>query len=134
MNSSVKLTTLTLPLKRNTVIVCIRVCSSRRYRYVLTWYGVAPDIIGEDDFVLLTRGKELKRQYREHFENYKKLKSDIDHCGRLVDQCRQRLMTDFESWFETMYGNVVVDDSTIVTAAGGNASANVDIMDQEVCW
>jgi kinesin family protein 6/9 len=86
-------------------------------------------IIGEDEYAMITKCKELKQQYREKFDQFKKIKSDVDYCKRVVDQCRQKLMTEFETWFEAMYGNLVIADSSLPSAP-----QNMDLNEQEVSF
>ena len=61
-------------------------------------------IIDEEEYSMLSEVRHLKNEYRDNFESLKKLKSDIEYCTRLVDQCRQKLMSEFETWYEQMYG------------------------------
>ncbi|KAJ3093130.1 Kinesin-like protein kif9 [Quaeritorhiza haematococci] len=66
-------------------------------------------IIDEEEFVLLNNMKRLKQQYREQFDQLRQTRSDVEYCSRLIDQCRQRLMTEFEQWFEAISGGQVSD-------------------------
>ena len=36
--------------------------------------------------------KELKSDYREHFDELRSVKAEVQYCQKLVDQCRQRLI------------------------------------------
>jgi len=36
--------------------------------------------------------KGLKSDYREHFEELRSIKAEVQYCQKLVDQCRQRLI------------------------------------------
>lgn len=38
------------------------------------------------------------------YEALKPLRSDIEYCHRLTDQCRQKLMTEFEQWYDSSFG------------------------------
>lgn len=48
--------------------------------------------------------KTLKESYRTIYESLKQLRSDIDYTSRVTDTCRQKIMTEFENWFESRYG------------------------------
>ncbi|KAJ3144872.1 Kinesin-like protein kif9 [Irineochytrium annulatum] len=61
-------------------------------------------ILDEQEFEHLERLKLMKRQYRDNFDALKQTRIDIAYCTKLVDQCRQKLMGDFESWYEAIYG------------------------------
>ncbi|KAI9203521.1 P-loop containing nucleoside triphosphate hydrolase protein [Polychytrium aggregatum] len=66
-------------------------------------------IIDEEEYTLLNTLKQLKAQYREQFDQLKHTRSDIEYCTRLVDQCRQKLMSEFEQWYEATYGAQLAD-------------------------
>ena len=51
--------------------------------------------------------EQLKAQYKRDAAQFKSLKNEIEYCSRLVDQCRRRLVTDFEIWFSSVYGSVL---------------------------
>lgn len=61
-------------------------------------------IIDEEEFKFLTSLKEVKLKYRDEFDTLRHTRADVDYCTRLVDQCRQKLMTEFEQYYELMYG------------------------------
>ena len=49
-------------------------------------------IITENEYLEIKRLKELKAVYRNDFDEFKNLKSEVQYCQKLVDQCRQRLI------------------------------------------
>lgn len=53
---------------------------------------------------VMTLIKEQKQLYRENFEKLKIIRSEIDYCTRLVDQCRLKLISEFEAEFEAPHG------------------------------
>ena len=38
-------------------------------------------------------------KYRTEYEHLQNLRSDITYCEKLVQQCRQRLLVDFNAWY-----------------------------------
>ncbi|KAJ3120648.1 Kinesin-like protein kif9 [Nowakowskiella sp. JEL0407] len=83
-------------------------------------------IIDEEEYAQLNTLQSLKNDYRAQFEQLKSTRSDLEYCSRLVDQCRQKLLTEFETWFESVYGN------SFMGGNGGNLesfSAVEDVMD-----
>ncbi|KAK3744893.1 hypothetical protein QZH41_013769 [Actinostola sp. cb2023] len=56
-------------------------------------------VIDEDEFHHLKKLKELKAKYRENYEELQNIKSEVFYCEKLVNQCRQRLLTEFDSWY-----------------------------------
>lgn len=56
-------------------------------------------VIDEEEFNHLKNLKELKAKYRENYEELQNTKSEIMYCEKLVNQCRQRLLSEFDSWY-----------------------------------
>lgn len=69
--------------------------------------GIASDanIINEADFDLLKSLRELKLYYSSLYENLKPIRSEIENCTNLTDQCRQKLVAEFEDWYGFTYSN-----------------------------
>jgi kinesin family protein 6/9 len=61
-------------------------------------------VIDEEEYALINTMKPLKVAYREQYASLSDVRSEIEYCSRLVDQCRQRLMTEFEAWYVNSYG------------------------------
>ncbi|KAM5157987.1 kinesin-like protein KIF9 [Mantella aurantiaca] len=60
-------------------------------------------IIDEQEFMLIVRLKDLKKQYRSDYDELQDLKAEVQYCQKLVDQCRQRLLTEFEAWYNESF-------------------------------
>ncbi|XP_068091310.1 kinesin-like protein KIF9 isoform X2 [Hyperolius riggenbachi] len=60
-------------------------------------------IIDEQEFMLIVRLKDLKKQYRADYDELQDLKAEVQYCQKLVDQCRQRLLTEFEAWYNESF-------------------------------
>merc|ERR1712170_154197 len=56
-------------------------------------------VIREDEDIEIRRLKDLKVAYRADFDELKQLKSEVQYCQKLVDQCRQRLIQEFDNWY-----------------------------------
>lgn len=50
-------------------------------------------IIDEEEFLLILKLKDLKKQYRTEYQDLRDLRAEIQYCQNLVDQCRNRLLT-----------------------------------------
>jgi kinesin family protein 6/9 len=61
-------------------------------------------VIDEEEYALFNTMKPLKTAYRVQYTSLSEIRSEIEYCARLVDQCRQRLMTEFEAWYVNSYG------------------------------
>lgn len=84
-------------------------------------------IIAEEEFKLITDCKTLKKRYREQFEDLKKVRSDIDYCSKIVEQCREKLMSDFETWFESIYGVLVANDTSVPLTVASQGAVEQDV-------
>lgn len=49
-------------------------------------------IIDEEEFLLILKLKDLKKQYRTEYQDLRDLRAEIQYCQHLVDQCRHRLL------------------------------------------
>ncbi|XP_023556421.1 kinesin-like protein KIF9 isoform X2 [Octodon degus] len=60
-------------------------------------------IIDEEEFLLILKLKDLKKQYRSEYQDLRDLRAEIQYCQRLVDQCRQRLLMEFDIWYNESF-------------------------------
>ncbi|XP_045434734.1 kinesin-like protein KIF9 isoform X1 [Pipistrellus kuhlii] len=60
-------------------------------------------IIDEEEFLLILKLKDLKKQYRAEYQDLRDLRAEIQYCEHLVDQCRHRLLTEFEIWYNESF-------------------------------
>uniref|UniRef100_A0A0F8AI14 Kinesin-like protein n=1 Tax=Larimichthys crocea TaxID=215358 RepID=A0A0F8AI14_LARCR len=57
----------------------------------------------EAEITLLMQLRELKAVYRQRYEVLRDIKAEVNYCEHLVDQCRVRLLTEFESWYKKSF-------------------------------
>uniref|UniRef100_A0A3Q3M2W2 Kinesin-like protein n=1 Tax=Mastacembelus armatus TaxID=205130 RepID=A0A3Q3M2W2_9TELE len=57
----------------------------------------------EPDASLLLKIKELKAQYQQRYEALRDIKAEVNYCQHLVDQCRVRLLSEFEIWYKQTF-------------------------------
>ncbi|XP_053117082.1 kinesin-like protein KIF9 isoform X2 [Hemicordylus capensis] len=60
-------------------------------------------IIDEEEFLLIMKLKDQKKQYHADFNELRDLRSEVQYCQHLVDQCRNRLVTEFEIWYKESF-------------------------------
>ncbi|XP_077997452.1 kinesin-like protein KIF9 [Glandiceps talaboti] len=60
-------------------------------------------VIDEEEFLLIKKMKDLKASYRADYEELKNIKSEVQYCQKLVDNCRQRLIQEFDSWYSESF-------------------------------
>ncbi|KAM9337165.1 kinesin-like protein KIF9 [Symphorus nematophorus] len=57
----------------------------------------------EPDNTLLMQLRELKVLYRQRYEALRDIKAEVNYCQHLVDQCRVRLLSEFENWYKKSF-------------------------------
>ncbi|CAF1236005.1 unnamed protein product [Adineta steineri] len=62
-------------------------------------------IIDEEEYELISKLQDLKGIYRTDFDEWKSLKSEISYCQNLVNQCQNRLLQEFDIWYNDCYSN-----------------------------
>ncbi|XP_072324248.1 kinesin-like protein KIF9 [Scyliorhinus torazame] len=60
-------------------------------------------VIDEDEFNLIMQLKDLKHHYRQVFDTLRDLRVEVQYCQKLVDQCRLRLLTEFNIWYNESF-------------------------------
>ncbi|XP_051879435.1 kinesin-like protein KIF9 [Pristis pectinata] len=68
-------------------------------------------IVDEDEFNLIIQLKDLKHQYRQDFDALRDLRVEVQYCQKLVDQCRLRLLTEFDIWYNESF--LISDDAQL---------------------
>jgi len=57
------------------------------------------DIIDEQELIKLKEMKDLKRQYRDSFNQLKELKNEATFNQKAIDNAKTQLVNDFEIWY-----------------------------------
>ncbi|XP_070585339.1 kinesin-like protein KIF9 isoform X2 [Erythrolamprus reginae] len=60
-------------------------------------------IIDEEEFLLIMKLKDLRKHYRDNFGELRDYRSEVQYCQNLVDQCRNRLLTEFDIWYNESF-------------------------------
>lgn len=60
-------------------------------------------VIDEDEYELVRKVKDLKWRYRRDYEDLLNTKSEVTYCEKLVNQCRHRLVTEFDNWYSESF-------------------------------
>ncbi|XP_076617869.1 kinesin-like protein KIF9 [Chaetodon auriga] len=60
-------------------------------------------LLQEPEATLLMQLRELKALYRQRYEALHDIKAEVNYCQHLVDQCRVRLLSEFETWYEKSF-------------------------------
>ena len=62
------------------------------------------EVIDEEEFAFFKQLKDQKAAYRGAFEELRQMKDETAYLSQLVDQCRHKLMSGFEAFYESRYG------------------------------
>eukprot|EP00002_Diphylleia_rotans_P005576 TRINITY_DN1474_c0_g1_i4.p1 TRINITY_DN1474_c0_g1~~TRINITY_DN1474_c0_g1_i4.p1 ORF type:complete len:689 (-),score=135.14 TRINITY_DN1474_c0_g1_i4:497-2563(-) len=62
------------------------------------------EVIDEEEFSQIKRLRELKKEYKDAYELLQTTRSEVDYVSRLTEQCRQRLVSEFETWYDSFFG------------------------------
>ncbi|XP_032807376.2 kinesin-like protein KIF9 isoform X1 [Petromyzon marinus] len=60
-------------------------------------------VIDEEEYCFLLRMRELQSQYRLHYEELRDIKAEVQWCQHQVNLCRQRLVSEFGTWYAEAY-------------------------------
>lgn len=66
--------------------------------------GDGAQVLDAEEYDALMRIKELKGQYREHYNDLQVVKSEVDYTQGLVDQCAKELVLEFNAWYIDSFG------------------------------
>jgi len=58
------------------------------------------DVIDEEEYDILKKLKEHKKVYRDHFDQYKRLKGEVFYIQNNIDQLKESLIFNFEVWYD----------------------------------
>ncbi|XP_055135526.1 kinesin-like protein KIF9 isoform X13 [Symphalangus syndactylus] len=75
-------------------------------------------IIDEEEFLLIVKLKDLKKQYRSEYQDLRDLRAEIQYCQHLVDQCRHRLLMEFDIWYNESF--VIPEDMQMALKPGSS--------------
>lgn len=60
-------------------------------------------VMDEEEYELVVELKNLKARYRNDYQELQHTKSEIAYCEKLVSQCRQRLVNEFDIWYSDSF-------------------------------
>ncbi|PVD37645.1 hypothetical protein C0Q70_00243 [Pomacea canaliculata] len=75
-------------------------------------------VISEEEFMEVQRLKDLKKTYQIDYEELKTLKTQVQYCQKLVDQCRQKLLNEFDKWYAESFLNLPGEEVQTSVQAG----------------
>uniref|UniRef100_A0A8C4UKI5 Kinesin-like protein n=1 Tax=Falco tinnunculus TaxID=100819 RepID=A0A8C4UKI5_FALTI len=88
-------------------------------------------IIDEKEFSLIMKLKDLKEEYRSGYAELQDLKAEIQYCQHLVDQCRNKLVSEFEIWYNESF--LIPKDVQEALKPGGNIRPGMIPINRVMC-
>ncbi|NWU58514.1 KIF9 protein, partial [Dromas ardeola] len=88
-------------------------------------------IIDEEEFLLIMKLKDLKEEYRSAYAELQDLKAEIQYCQHLVDQCRNKLISEFEIWYSESF--LIPKDVQEALKPGGNIRPGMIPINRVMC-
>jgi kinesin family protein 6/9 len=65
------------------------------------------EVLSEEEYACMLQVKNLKREYRDLFQEMKAARSEAAYTERLIEQCKTTLVLEFESWYKREYGGSI---------------------------
>ncbi|KAM9025768.1 kinesin-like protein KIF9 isoform 2-T3 [Ara ararauna] len=88
-------------------------------------------IIDEKEFLLIVKLKELKEEYRSSYAELQDLKAEIKYCQDLVNKCRNKLISEFEIWYNESF--LIPKDVQEALKPGGNIRPGMIPINRVMC-
>merc|ERR1712224_39246 len=66
--------------------------------------NIGEAFLDEEEFELITSLKSLKNTYRSSYEYLQNLRSDFAYCENMVKLSREKLLSEFETWYTDSFG------------------------------
>jgi kinesin family protein 6/9 len=66
--------------------------------------GDEEEVIDEEEFGFIKKMKDLKKNYRNNYDQMKALKDEINAISQSIEFGREKLISEFEIWYEKKFG------------------------------
>lgn len=71
----------------------------------------ANDVIDEEEFAIIKELKDHKKQHKQNYEEFRTLKSEVLVIKQNIDQLKQKLILNYDDWYEKTYGPYINNNS-----------------------
>ncbi|XP_071777619.2 kinesin-like protein KIF9 [Centroberyx gerrardi] len=85
-------------------------------------------VLDEPEVTLVLHLRQLKARYRQRYEELRSTKAELNYCQHLVDQCRVRLLTEFENWYKESF--LLPEEVLAMLRTGGPMQSGIITMDK----
>ncbi|CAL8083709.1 unnamed protein product [Calicophoron daubneyi] len=83
----------------------VKLLKSEREAQGLMFTTEGEPIVTEEEFNLLRMIHQLRGEYHQYFEQWRKQKEIVQYCKHMVDMSRARLIQEFESWYQICFAD-----------------------------
>ncbi|XP_071661545.1 kinesin-like protein KIF9 isoform X3 [Patagioenas fasciata] len=88
-------------------------------------------LIMDEELLLTMKLKDLKEEYRSAHAELQELRAEIQGCQQLVDQCRNKLISEFEIWYNESF--LIPKDLQEALKPGGNIRPGMIPINRVMC-
>jgi len=76
----------------------------RKREQLKTEGDAASDVIDEEEFAIIKELKDHKKIYKQNYDDFKTLKSEVFIIKQNIDKLKQQLILSFDDWYDKTYG------------------------------
>ncbi|NXW81937.1 KIF9 protein, partial [Alopecoenas beccarii] len=88
-------------------------------------------LIVDEELLLIMKLEDLKEQYRSACAELQDLRAEIQDCQQLVNQCRNKLISEFEIWYSESF--LIPKDVQEALKPGGNIRPGMIPINRVMC-
>ncbi|XP_013225759.2 kinesin-like protein KIF9 isoform X1 [Columba livia] len=88
-------------------------------------------LIMDEELLLIMKLKDLKEEYRSAHAELQELRAEVQGCQQLVDQCRNKLISEFEIWYNESF--LIPKDLREALKPGGNIRPGMIPINRVTC-
>ena len=74
------------------------------------------EVIEEDELNMIRQLKDLKKDYRDLFVALRDIKSAINYSQQVIDNSKQKLVSEFEVWYDETFEEAQKEDTIAQTS------------------
>ena len=100
--------------------------NTRTEGFIEDAHGDEAEVIDEEELNKLKELKDLKKQYREAFNQLKSKKNEASFTQQAIDNAKQQLVEGFEVWYDETF-ETAADQNTASSGATGSKVSYLEL-------
>jgi len=88
------------------------------------------ELIDEEEYSIIQSLKDLKKQYRDAFDEHRGIKMDVNMIEHIMQQTKLKLVQAFETWYDEKYGHLAKEPGADVMAEHARSGEKFDPQEQ----